>query len=144
MASLRKFKIILFSRLVPKATRFDRRTFHACRVLFNNHNNRSGNRVRMDVHEIQPQYSATGEDHEIRVEREYAQLTRSVFGLRTPSLYQPESLLLIHPRVRKRGRYVDFGEREVELKLEEAVALCQTIPGFRVVRFSSIFFPLIL
>ena len=69
------------------------------------------------------------EDVESKQENEYAELKRSIGMLVT---LRPEQLLLLHPRVRW-GRGSASKHTTPELQVEEAQALCQVIPQFRVV-----------
>lgn len=47
----------------------------------------------------------------------------------TPGVHR---VLLIHPRIR-RGRFFDLNPTKAKLQLEEAVALVNTLPNFKVI-----------
>jgi uncharacterized membrane protein (UPF0127 family) len=69
-------------------------------------------------------------DEEMILEKEYAELKRAL-GMTFRQSYNPEQLLLIHPKLRKQK---EWKNTTPELEIEEAQTLCQTIPGYRVVR----------
>jgi hypothetical protein len=72
-------------------------------------------------------------DQETLMEKQYADLQRAI-GINTLHANNSEQLLLIHPRVRWGSESVPKNTT-TDLQIEEAQALCQSLPGFRIARF---------
>lgn len=64
------------------------------------------------------------------IENEFNIISKS-YGIQSiaPGVHR---VLLIHPRIR-RGRFFDLNPTKAKLQLEEAVALVNTLPNFKVI-----------